>query len=107
LPLPAGRYLIFAKATFAGPGNSILRCMLEAGSEVDRNRFVPGQATSWALAPVPVSFAVAGDYSAPLTVELRCEGFDGGYPSSYVSVNAIRVSAVRVDTLENSAYSGQ
>lgn len=102
LTLPAGRYLIFAKAWFRNTNFDLLGgtertvfCNLELGTAVDDSRIRLGGSGAPAD-EATVSWLLSRDISAAGTVELKC---GGGDPNGKVTARNIRISAVRVDNL--------
>jgi hypothetical protein len=93
LSLPAGSYLIFAKATVFAP--QAFECRLSAGQDFDRAQF--GQ-------PAPgdevLTLTVLHRSTAPFTANLQCPDND---PGQAFRLTDVKLHALRVASISNSA----
>lgn len=93
LDLPAGKYLITAKAGVNGGALFIALCTLTAGTDVDTAGDLAGSA-GFVGDPSMLNLAMAHEFATPGRVDLNCNGTPaGGW------VQWIRLQAIRVGTL--------
>ncbi len=95
-----GNYVIFAKLwMFDNVNTSVLTdCTLVAGSDTDESRTMLEGNSGVVVAGATVALNVVHDFTTAGSVALRCNGF-----GINVSINNIKITAIRVGTLTNTA----
>lgn len=98
LPLPAGKYVVFAKAWIwnrDANARALVRCDLAAGGASDYNRISPSAAGTTTAFRLATNLMLTVELAAAGSATLTCDDHDSGNPTAH----SVRISAVRVGTM--------